>query len=186
MRVHPSICKAVFLVCVLALGFVRPAVAEMAEIESMLDRLADPGTEDWEKLERQIVREWSKSGSAAMDLLLERGREAIRDGRYDIALEHLTALTDHAPDFAEGWYTRATALFHMEMYGPATSDIGRALSLNPRHFGAMTGMATILQHLDMVDEALEVWGMVRAVHPHYPGLEHGMEALERFLDGQQL
>ncbi|MCY3996175.1 MAG: tetratricopeptide repeat protein [Rhodobacter sp.] len=174
------------MACVLVLGLARPAVAEMAEVELMLDRLADPGTKDWEKLERQIVREWSKSGSAAMDMLLKRGREAIRDGRHDIALEHLTALTDHAPDFAEGWYTRASALFHMEMYGPAISDIGRALSLNSRHFGAMMGMATILQHLDMVDEALEVLEMVRAVHPHYPGLEHGMEALESLLDGQRL
>ena len=152
----------------------------------MLDRLADPGTGDWKKLERQIIQEWSKSGSAAMDLLLKRGREAILAGKHDIALEHLTALTDHAPGFAEGWNARATALFHLRMYGPAIEDIGRALALNPRHFGAMTGLATVLQELGMMEEALEVWHMVREVHPNISGLEQGIEMLERLLEGQRL
>ena len=38
-----------------------------------------------------------------MDLLLERGRKAMSEGDTNTAIEHLTALTDHAPNFAEGW-----------------------------------------------------------------------------------
>ncbi len=182
----PSICKAVFLAIVLNLALLPPAAADMAEVDLMLDQLADPEREDWEKLERQIVQEWSKSGSAAMDLLLKRGREAILDGDHEVALEHLTALTDHAPDFAEGWNARATALFRMKMYGPAIEDIGRALALNPRHFGAMAGLATILQQLGMMEEALDVWRMVRDVNPHRSGLEQGIERLEEFLEGQRI
>lgn len=186
MGISSRNCKVVFLALLVALGNLSPASAEMAEVEHMLERLADPETEDWEKLERQIIQEWSKSGSAAMDLLLRRGREAILAGSHEIALEHLTALTDHAPDFAEGWNARATALFHLKLYGPAIEDIGRALTLKPRHFGAMTGLATVLQEMGMMEEALEVWHMVRDVHPHMSGLEQGIERLEGILEGQSL
>jgi len=36
-----------------------------------------------------------------MDLLLQRGQEAMDNEDYEAAIEHFTALTDHAPDFAE-------------------------------------------------------------------------------------
>jgi tetratricopeptide (TPR) repeat protein len=54
---------------------------------------------------------------------------------YEAAYDHLTALTDHAPDFAEGWNARATLLFQMGAYGPSIADIQRVLALEPRHFG---------------------------------------------------
>jgi len=183
---YPPISKPVLLALALILGHPALALAQMAEIESLLDRLADPETEDWKPLERQIVREWSKSGSATMDLLLKRGREALDDGKHGVALEHFTALTDHAPDFAEGWNARAQALVHMEMYGPAIEDIGKALALNPRHFGAMTGLTAIFNELDMAEEALEILRMVRDVHPNLPGLERSMGIQEENLDGERL
>ncbi len=186
MRVFSSTCKSVLLGFSLILGLLPPAAAETAEVELLLDQLADPETENWEDLERQIMREWSRSGSAAMDLLLERGIQALRNGNHDVALEHLTALTDHAPDFAEGWHVRATVLFQMGMYGPAIEDIGRVLALNPRHFGAMIGLATIFQELGMLEEALELWRMVQKVHPHSPGLKQRIEAQQEILDGLRL
>ena len=66
---------------------------------------------------------------------------------YDVAIEHLTALTDHAPDFAEGWNARATAFYLIGEYALAVADIERALALNPRHFGAMSGLAFILEEI---------------------------------------
>ena len=83
-----------------------------------------------------------------MDLLLQRGQEAMEAGDLDAAIEHFTALTDHAPDFAEGWNARATAFFQDERYGPALADIERTLALNPDHFGALMGLAMILEQLD--------------------------------------
>ena len=37
-----------------------------------------------------------------MDLLLGRGNEALEAEDYPTAIEHFSALIDHAPDFAEG------------------------------------------------------------------------------------
>ena len=163
-----------------------PLAAQGADLEALYERLADPETGDWESVERQISGEWSRSGSTSMDLLLERGRKAMEDEDWDAALEHLTALTDHAPDFAEGWNARATAFFNKEMYGPALEDIQRVIALNPRHFGAITGLAIILQQLGFDDEALEAWRAVEALHPHRPEMQEAVKVLSKAVEGQAL
>lgn len=163
-----------------------PLSAQDVDLPDLLQQLADPDTANWQQLERQIRTEWSRSGSAAMDLLLQRGEKALEEEDFDAALEHLTALTDHAPDFAEGWNARATALFRKSLYGPAMEDIGKALALNPQHFGAMTGLAVILQSVNMEKEALEVWYMVRAIHPHRQEMNDAIDALEAKVGGTAL
>ena len=148
--------------------------------------LADPTTENWQAVERQIRAEWSKSGSASMDLLLQRGEKALEAEDYDLALQHFTALTDHAPDFAEGWNGRATALFRKGMYGPAVQDIGRTLALNPDHFGAIIGLAVILQETGYPKDALEVWHILERINPHRPELKDNIERLEKEVGGMTL
>ena len=138
------------------------------------------------RLERQIWREWSKSGSSAMDLLLQRGRDAMSVGETGAAIEHFTALIDHAPDFAEGWNARATAYFQAGLYGPSVADIAQVLRLNPRHFGALTGFARILEETGKTDQALQVYEAALAIHPHLEGVREAVERLHQDAAGQEL
>ncbi len=139
-----------------------------------------------QRIEQDIWREWSKSGSAAMDLLLMRGRDAMAAGETDAAIEHLTALVDHAPDFAEGWNARATAYFQAGEFGPSISDIAHVLSLNPRHFGALAGLGMIFEELEKPEKALEVYKAALAIHPHLGGVLQSVERLEAATAGQDL
>lgn len=163
---------------------VAAAPARADEVADLLRQLADPETERWQRVERQIIAAWSKSGSPAMDLLLQRGRDALGAGETEAAIEHLTALTDHAPDFAEGWNARATAYFRAGRYGPAMADIAQALALNPLHFGALSGLGTILEETGRHPQALEVYRAARAIHPHQPVLVRAVERLERRVAGR--
>ncbi len=86
-----------------------------------------------------------------MDLLLERGRNAMAQGHPEIAIQHLTALIDHAPDFAEAWNARATAYYQTGNLGPSVADIGHVLTLNPRHFGALAGLGAIFEELEQTE-----------------------------------
>lgn len=181
-----QIFKYAVTVCVLGVGYSLPVAAQSVDVDQLLSDLANPETQNWQQIERQLRNEWSKSGSSAMDLLLQRGEKAMEAEDYDLALQHFTALTDHAPDFAEGWNARATALFYKKLYGPAMEDISRALALNPRHFGALTGLAVILQDIGMEKEALEAWYMLRDMHPHREDVSQAIEALEKRLEGQTL
>jgi tetratricopeptide (TPR) repeat protein len=162
------------------------ATAQSADLDDLFTRLQSADARAAMRIEREIWTEWSKSGSPAMDLLLERGRAALQAGDAQTAIGHLTALTDHAPDFAEGWNARATAYFQAGEYGPALQDIGRTLTLNPRHFGALSGLAAIFEQMDRPDQALEAYKAALAIHPHLRGVEEAVDRLEAKAAGQEL
>lgn len=150
-----------------------------ARLDALLAELAAASPEAAGRIERRIMRLWSRSGSAAMDLLLERGRDALEEGKTDTAIAHLTALTDHAPDFAEGFTLRATAYFRKDLYGPALEDLARALSLNPQHFGAWFGLGVILTELDRPEAAQAAFDKVVEIHPHFSELPDALDRLAR-------
>jgi tetratricopeptide (TPR) repeat protein len=155
-------------------------------LDTLFERLQRPDLGEWRQVEREIMLEWSKSGSPAMDLLLERGRDAMNAGRMDEAVNHFTALTDHAPEFAEGWNARATAYFSMRRFGLSIADIGRTLALNPRHFGALAGLGMILEELGYEDRALEAFREANALHPHRPDVIAAIARLEILADGTDI
>jgi tetratricopeptide (TPR) repeat protein len=173
------------LVLILSIGAL-PALAQDETLDELYDQLADPATENWRAVERRIIDRWSRSGSVAMDLLLKRGRDAVDAGEWATAVEHLTALTDHAPDVAEAWHLRATAFFNLGRTGEALDDIARTLALDPRHYGAMTGLAVILAETGAKAEALEAYRMVKAANPHRPDLDEAIARLERETAGSDI
>lgn len=172
------------VVAAVAAAVIWAAPAPAQPVDELLGELARPDLERWQRVERQIVSEWSKSGSAAMDALLARGRDALSEGDAEAAIEHLTALTDHAPDFAEGWHARATAYFQAGHYGPAMEDLARTLALNPRHFGALAGLGAILEETGRDAQALAAYRAAQAIHPHQPGIRRAVERLEARVSGR--
>lgn len=182
-----NIVVAAFL---LIFGSYAAAMAGEAEDKAALDRLfAEMQQADAQqagRIEDDIWRIWSRSGSPAMDLLLERGRKAMEQGDIEAATDHLTALTDHAPEFAEGWNARATVFFHAGRYGQSVADIQRTLVLNPRHFGALAGFGAILEQLERKPQALEVYRAALAIHPQMQGVLDAVKRLEAEIAGQEL
>ncbi|MEY4696576.1 MAG: hypothetical protein RIT14_1004 [Pseudomonadota bacterium] len=179
---HNRVVAAGLLLFALAL----PGAAQTPTLDDLFEALKSADAGESQQLEQEIWTEWSKSGSAAMDLLLQRGRDATMAGENEAAIEHLTALTDHAPDFAEGWNARATAYYQAGLYGPAIEDIARTLTLNPRHFGALSGLGMIFEDLGKPDKALEVYRAALAIHPHLQGVLDAVARLEAETAGQDL
>jgi len=135
---------------------------------------------------REIETTWARSGSAAMDLLLKRGRDALRAKDYKTAIDHLTALTDHAPEFAEGYHARAEAYFRAELYGPALDDLETTLALNPQHFHAIFGLATMMQEFGKSRQAAALYRQVLSYHPHHENALKALEYLKRDGIGREL
>lgn len=179
---HKSIVTALFITC----GFSLPVAAQPSRLDALFDQLeaATPG--DVARIEAQIIAEWEKSGSAAMDLLLRRGNEALENGLPDQAVEHLTALVDHAPDFAEGYHARASAYYQLGLYGPAVDDLAQVLQREPRHFGAISGVAIILEELGHPAEALEAWLDYARLSPSDADVAAMIARLEQSLQGIKL
>ncbi len=147
-----------------------PGAADDGREDLLFERLLTADTATAAEIERQILRLWSDSGSPALNLLLQRGRRAIRRRNHRAAIEHFTALTDHAPEFAEGWNARATAWYLMGEHEMSLADIAKTLSLNDRHFGAMAGLAMIMEHYGDHVGALEVYWEIEKIFPSRIGL----------------
>ena len=152
---------------------------DAARLDALFAELAEPGRGDWQRIEGEITRIWSRSGSAAMDLLLRRGNEALEAADYPVAIEHFTALTDHAPDFAEGWNARATTFYLMGEFALSMADVERVLALNPRHFGALSGLAFMFEAMGETEMALEALEAVQAINPNRPNINQAVTRLRQ-------
>lgn len=161
-------------------------MAQTEKLDSLFEELKGADAQAAGRIERDIWNEWSKSGSPAMDLLLQRGRDAMAGGDTAAAIEHFTALTDHAPEFAEGWNARATAYFQAGELGPSVNDIAKTLTLNPRHFGALSGLGMIFEQLEQPEKALEAYKAALAIHPHLQGVIEAVDRLEKDTAGTDL
>ncbi len=152
----------------------------------LLEQLAQSTPEQAIGLDRQLQALWSLSGSASADLLLERGREALDDGDIQGAIEHLTALTDHAPEFAEGWHVRASAFFGIDRFGMAVADLEHALTLNPNHYEAIYGLGLILEVTGQPEKAFQTYERALAIHPHHEEVTNAMNRLKPQIEGEAL
>lgn len=189
MRVMNFNLKCTVAALCVAMSVFLPVSAVFANTDRMSDlfeRLGASTPETYVTIEDEIRAEWGKSGSAAIDLLLQRGRDALAAEDLDAALDHFTALTDHAPDFAQGWNHLATVYYRMNLYGPALDSIEKALQYEPKHFDAMTGLAVILDELGYAEDALEAYEAVQAIHPHRDTISTAVERLQKQVRGQDI
>lgn len=153
--------------------------SDAEKLDALMAELAQPGRDDWQEIENKVERIWSKSGSAAMDLLLRRGNDAMAAEDYPGALEHLSALIEQAPDFAEGWNARATTYYLMGEYSLSIADVEHVLALNPRHFGALAGLAAMLEDMGEPDLALKALLQVQKLNPNRPNINEAVTRLQR-------
>ena len=146
---------------------------------TLLESLRSAPLVDAGRIDRTLQSHWSKSGSASMDLLLRRGRSALdEDEDVPAAIEHFTALTDHAPEFAEGWHGLARAYFAAGMYGPTLDALERTLSLNPQQYDAIFGLGTLLVELGDLERAAQAFRKVLVLHPHHEEAKQALTRLE--------
>ncbi|MEP2718015.1 hypothetical protein [Pseudophaeobacter sp.] len=137
-------------------------------------------------VDRELQALWRKSGSPAMDLLLARATKAFEAGALDEAIEHLTALTDHAPDFARGWYERARAYHAVGLYGPSVADLERALALNPNDYNAIYALGTVFEQFRQPKRAYAAYLRAEAIHPHHEEVLSALERLRPEVAGKDL
>lgn len=164
----------------------EPRLSPEEELAELMGQIADPELSNVEPVDQRIRALWAQSGSASADLLLERGLEALEKENLIVAVEHLSALIDHAPEFAEAWNARATVFFRMEEFGLSLSDVENALALNPNHYGALAGLAIMLEQLGETEDALKAYRATQSLNPHREQINEAVERLQVEVDGQAL
>ncbi len=108
----------------------------------------------------------------------------MTDGRNEEALAAFTKATDTQRDFAEAWNKRATANYLLGRYEASVLDIQKTLELEPRHFGALSGLGLINLALGREREALKAFEAARQIHPFLPGSETHIRELREKIRGR--
>ena len=128
------------------------------------------------RIAARIEREWRRSGSATIDLLMQRAAKAMGQKDNVAAMDVLDQTLVLDPDYAEAWNRRATLNFSMDRWGKSLADIEQTLGREPRHWGALMGLGMILERLDEKQKALETYLNVLSV---YPALKSAQDAAGR-------
>jgi tetratricopeptide (TPR) repeat protein len=147
-----------------------PATTASVQPASTLDTLfADLKRERDEKqakrISERIWAKWRDSGSATANLLMQWAEKAIADNKNGLALDLLDQVVVLMPDYPEGWNRRATLNYTLGKHDKSMSDISRVLMLEPRHFGAIAGMAAILAASGNDELELRAWEQMLEIYP---------------------
>jgi len=149
------------------------------DLDTLFARLAASEDEKAARsAEAEILRRFYSSGSDTTDLLMSWAGRAIKDENYPVALDILDQVVTLQMDFVEGWNKRATVHYLMGEYGKAISDIEKTLALEPRHFGALSGLGLILREMGETRRALEVFEETLKVHPFMKNAEEMLKTLK--------
>lgn len=175
----------------LAISLAGPmsAVADQRDpqLEDLFIALSEvPDPESALGIEAAIWRIWLDGGDSTLNGLMGWGIAAMHANRFRDAAERFTELILAAPMFAEAWNKRATVYYLMGRLEDSVRDIERTLALEPRHFGAISGMGMIFLQRGDEEGALDAFEEVLEIHPHARGAQFHVQRLRERLKGRRI
>lgn len=141
---------------------------------------------DAQQVEFRIWDAWVKSGDAEIDTMMGLAMVDMQAGKYADALAMLDAVVAKKPDFAEGWNKRATVLYLMGDLDRSIADIRQVLLLEPRHFGAISGLGLIEIAKGDLKGAIEAYRKVIEIYPMNATAKESIDRLEQAVEGEPL
>jgi tetratricopeptide (TPR) repeat protein len=147
---------------------------------------AAPDQQQAQKHAQAIERIWQSVDSDTAQVLMERAGKAAADKRFDLALNLMGVAVELAPDQAEVWNRRAYVHYLSQDVGRALGDLRRAIAIDPSHFKALDGLATMLKEIGQKKGALAAYRRLQEVHPFWPNIDTSVEELAREVEGQEL
>lgn len=173
--------SAYLLAGALVAGFGHAAKAD--QTDPKLDRLfadlkgAEPGDAAG-LIEAEIWQTWGQANDTTVDQEMADGAALMTSGDLAGALTVFDKVVAQAPKFAEGWNKRATTLYFMGRLDDSKRDIGHVLALEPRHFGALSGLSMCEMRLNRTREAIEALERAQAIDPSLRGIAANIQQLK--------
>lgn len=176
--------------CLLFIGLAMPAAGDQTDpaLDSLFTDLVRTGSQaEAEQLTSEIWSRWIASdGDADADRLMQSGMALMNRGMLDGAEQVFSQLIQDHPDFAEAWNKRATVRFLLGNDAGSRRDIARVIDLEPRHFGALSGLGMINMRSGDLQAALQAFEAALRVNPHLNQAVDVTRQLREQLRGQPL
>ena len=138
-------------------------------------------------LEREIWTIWTRyPDDQVINRQMDRAIKMMNAGRLDDAEAMFSAIISRKPAFAEAWNKRATVRFFRGNDTGSASDILQVIKLEPRHFGALSGLGMIRVRAGDLEGALKAYKAAQRMNPYLPQIEAIIDQLGKNLKGRAL
>ena len=178
----------VFILAVVAsLVVMAPSAARQgdARLDALFAALSETASEqEAQQLELSIWQIWMDAGREDVNNLMARGVAAMQLRQYASALENFSEIVELDPEYAEGWNKRATVYWLMDDLSASMDDIRRTLALEPRHFGAISGMGLIFMQRGDDHGALQAFEAVLKISPASKTAQMRVDQLKSKIQGE--
>jgi len=153
MKIH----KIFLLFLFISSFFLSAQSSQKIILKDLFDQLGKvSNSKNADLLEKKIWSVWSEHpNDNKLTEKLEFGTELMQYGNYDYALKVFDNILVTDPKWSEAWNKRATVYFLMSQFTNSLDDINKVLSLEPRHFGALSGQARIFIKLKKYEKAIK-------------------------------
>ncbi len=157
---------------------VDPVKKRAQEIDKLFGELHKGSSTNPRATIEKIWALWSRNDSAMAEILLTQSGKAMRDGVFQTSEQMMNALLGSYPDYTEALNQRAMLYYNMKRYDDALVDVEAVLAEEPRHFGALSGLAAIYQAKGDVGKAAAALRDAIAVNPHLQTAKDALKQLE--------
>jgi len=165
--------------------------AEASQHDKRLDALfaalkANPAPDAAHDLEQRIWLIWAEPDRPEAAAPLRLGMVALAHDDLPAADAAFAAAVAADPDFAEAWNKQATVSFLRGDFSASVTQIQHVLALEPRHFGALSGLGQIYLALDNKPAALKAFEAALAIDPALASVREAVDALRKVVGGQPI
>ena len=112
---------------------------------------------------------------------MAEGIAEMSRGNLDRAENVFTKLIEVNPDFTEAWNKRATLRFMAWDFEGSLKDVEKVLTLEPRHFGALSGLGMIYLRLGEPENALKAYEDLLHIFPSNADASQKIISLKDYL-----
>ena len=116
--------------------------------------------------------------------LLDQGSILMDRKQLKKAYEIFSQIIIADPKWSEAWNKRATVLYLMKKYQSSLADIKITLTLEPRHFGALSGQALNYIELNQYEKAIKSYKEAQKIYPVMNGAKKIIPQLQELIDDQ--
>ena len=160
------------------------------ELEKLFSQLKNTKTlSSAQIVEKKIWEIWlihpsdDRRGFRLTELLIQ-GSRLMNMGELSKAYELFTQIIATEPDWSEAWNKRATVLYLMNRYQSSLDDIKITLTLEPRHFGALSGQALNYIELKKYEKAIESYKAAQKIYPLLDSAKKMIPELQELINDQ--
>ena len=185
--------KKILGIIVLGLLFFSDVNAEerKSELNNLFKQLKNSQATQAIEVENKIWKIWTthptndRKGFRLTELL-DQGSLLIDRRQFKKAYQIFSQIIVADPKWSEAWNKRATVLYLMNQYQSSLDDINITLTLEPRHFGALTGQALNYIELKQYEKAIESYKAAQKIYPIIDTAKKMIPRLQELINNQTI